>query len=75
LWRIVTPHFAKASAAETVSVATVGSNGTLIPSALRLVPTGQTTTGNPFANKTISGAQISTRESFKILKGKIPLTH
>jgi hypothetical protein len=31
------PHFAKASAAETVSVATVGLNGTLIPSALRLV--------------------------------------
>ena len=33
LWRIVMPHFAKASAAETVSVATVGLNGTLIPSA------------------------------------------
>ena len=37
LWRIVMPHFAKASAAETGSVATVGLNGTLIPSALRLV--------------------------------------
>jgi len=37
LWRIVMPDFAKASAAETVSVATVGLNGTLIPSALRLV--------------------------------------
>ena len=33
LWRIVMPHFAKASAAETVSVAIVGLNGTLIPSA------------------------------------------
>ena len=37
LWRIVMPHFAKASTAETVSVATVGLNGALIPSALRLV--------------------------------------
>src|SRR5262249_45967022 len=33
LWRIAMPHFDKASAAETVSVATVGLNGTLIPSA------------------------------------------
>jgi hypothetical protein len=31
------PHFAKASAAETVSVAAVGLNGTLIPSALQLL--------------------------------------
>jgi hypothetical protein len=31
------PLLAKASAAETVSIATVGLNGALIPSALRLV--------------------------------------
>jgi hypothetical protein len=46
-----------------------------VPRSLLQLPTGQPTTGNPFANKTISGAQISTRESFKILKGKIQLTH
>jgi hypothetical protein len=36
LWRIVMPHSAKASAAETISVP-VGLNGALIPSALRLM--------------------------------------
>src|SRR6516165_3677011 len=41
-----------------------------VPRSLLQLPTGQTTTGNPFANKIISGAQISHDASHALPKTK-----